>query len=256
MLYCIPTYLQTTEVIVMKNDKTFLLLAVLCIATFCYIPHTLALEEFIHVNIEPYSNTKLVGHQWWTLNEGDNTYSLLPIGEVGEFEGPDKKIKFKIIDGGIVLFGTNATRWPKAVNDIKVGGIAKAVYFFHATGWEANGVTSYKFVMNYRGGGTEELEMISGFNSDNWCHEESPLQDENSVWGWKAKEKPACNHAGLITTKWINPKPDTEIATIDAISLATTAVPIITAITLGEASLDVHPVQKLSLTWGSLKQSF
>ena len=240
----------------MKTVMLCLSIAVLCLVSLFYVGQTQALEEFIHVDIEPYSNTKLVGHEWWTLNPGDNTYSLLPIGEIGEFEGPDKKVKFKIIDGGIVLYGTNADKWPKAVNDIKVEGVAKAIYFFHATGWEANGVTSYKFVMNYRGGTSEELEMISGFNSDDWCHEENPLPDENSVWGWKAKEKPACNHAGLITTKWVNPHPNTEIATIDAISLETGAVPIITAITLGEASLDVHPIQKLSLTWGTLKQLF
>lgn len=240
----------------MKKTIMLILFAVLYAATFYFAGNTIALQEFVHVDIEPYSNTKLVGHEWWTLNPGDNTYSLLPIGEIGEFEGPDKKVKFKIIDGGIVLFGTNGANWPKAVNDIEVGGVAKAIYFFHATGWEANGVTSYKFVMNYRGGGSEELEMISGFNSDDWCHEETPLPDENSVWGWKAKEKPACQHAGLITTKWVNPNPNKEIASIDAISLETAAVPIITAITLGEASLDVHPIQKLSLTWGSLKGSF
>ena len=232
-----------------------LFVTLVCGITLFSVAHINAAEEFIPVDLEPYSNTKLVGHQWWTLNKGDNTYSLLPIGEFAEFEGPDKKVKFQIIDGGVVLFGTNAQRWPKAVEDIAVGGVAKAIYFFHATGWEANGVTSYKFVMNYRGGKTEELEMISGFNSDDWCHEEAELPDKNSVWGWKAKEKPACNHAGLITTKWPNPHPTTEIVSIDALSLETGAVPIITAISLGDASLDVHPVEKLSLTWSSLKDS-
>ena len=110
--------------------------------------------------------------------------------------------------------------------------------------------------MNYRGGKTEELEMISGFNSHDWCDIEKDLPDENSVWGWKAHEKPACDKAGLITTKWENPHPNTEIVSIDAVSLELGSVPIIVAISLSEGSLDVHPVQKLTLTWGSLKQSF
>ena len=114
----------------MKLVKLFLIIAVLCAVTLFCARQTLALEEFVPIDLEPYSNTKLVGHQWWTLNEGDNTYALLPIGEVAEFEGPDKKVKFKIIDGGIVLFGTNAQRWPKAVNDITVSGVAKSIYFF------------------------------------------------------------------------------------------------------------------------------
>ena len=239
----------------MKLVNLLLLIAVLCTITLFSVDQTQALEEFVYIDIEPYSNTKLVGHEWWTLNPGDNTYSLLPIGKIGEFEGPDKKVKFKIIDGGIVLFGTNADRWPKAVNDITVGGVAKAIYFFHATGWSADGVPSYKFVMNYRNGEQETLEMIRGVNSHDWCNETHAFTDKNSVWGWTANEKPACEHAGLITTKWDNPYPNVEIVSIDMISLETAAVPIITAVTLSEGSLDVHPVQKLTLTWGNLKQS-
>ena len=114
----------------MKLVNLLLLIAVLCTITLFSVDQTQALEEFVYIDIEPYSNTKLVGHKWWTLEPGDNTYSLLPIGEVGEFEGPDKKVKFKIIDGGIVLYGTEAKMWPKAVNDIAVEGVAKAIYFF------------------------------------------------------------------------------------------------------------------------------
>ena len=164
-------------------------------------------------------------------------------------------MKFQIIDGAVVLFGTNAQRWPKAVNDIAVEGVAKSIYFFHATGWSAAGAPSYKFVMNYENGKTEELEMITNFNSHDWCHIEKNFEDDNSVWGWTANEKPACNKAGLITTKWDNPHPNVEIVSIDAISLELGAVPIVAAISLGDASLDVHPVQKYTLTWGSLKLS-
>ena len=238
----------------MKVVKLFLITVLTLISLFS-VGQAFALEEFIPVDLEPYSNTKLVGHQWWTLNAGDNTYSLLPIGKFAEFEGPDKKVKFQIIDGGVVLFGTNAQRWPKAVNDIAVEGVAKSIYFFHATGWSAAGAPSYKFVMNYENGKTEELEMITNFNSHDWCHIEKNFEDDNSVWGWTANEKPACNKAGLITTKWDNPHPNIEIVSIDAISLELGAVPIIAAISLGDASLDVHPVQKYTLTWGSLKQS-
>lgn len=238
----------------MKLGKIYVCIVVLTITVFS-ISLSYALEEFVPIDIEPYSNTKLVAHQWWTLNAGENTYELLPIGEVGEFEGPDKKVKFQIIDGGIVLFGTNAQRWPKAVNDIVVEGVAKSIYFFHATGWSAAGEPSYKFVMNYRGGKQETLEMQTGINSHDWCHIEKGFEDKNSVWGWTAQEKPACNKAGLVTTKWDNPHPNTEIISIDAVSLELGAVPIIIAISLGDGSLDVHPVQKMTTTWGRLKNS-
>ena len=69
------------------------------------------------------------------------------------------------------------------------------------------------------------------------------------------KEGPPCGHAGLITTKWENPRPDIKIATIDAVSLELGSVPVIPAITLGEATLAVEPAAKLAVTWGSLKNA-
>ena len=48
---------------------------------------------------------------------------------------------------------------------------------------------------------------------------------------------------------------DDWIETIDIVSLELGSVPIIPAITLGEATLAVDPVQKLTTTWGSLKAS-
>lgn len=211
------------------------------------------LEEWIPVDLEEFVNTKLVDHEWWTLNDGDSTLSRLPIGEVAEFEGPDGKVEFQIIDGAVVVYGTNAADWPITVEGIVIGGKAKFIYFLHATGWEQNGVPSYKFVMNYQGNKTEELEMISGFNSDDWCHDDTALEDDNSVWGWVLKEGPPCGHAGLVTTKWENPNPDTRIESIDVVSLELASVPVIPAITLGEASLAVEPAAKLAVTWGDLK---
>ena len=239
----------------MRLVKLSLLIALFCAISLFSVETDAALEDWIYVDLEPFSNTKLVKHEWWTLNPGDSTLSRLPIGKVDDFEGPDGKVKFKIIDGAIVVFGTNAAKWPKAVEDIVVAGQAKFVYFLHATGWEQNGVPSYLFVMNYRDGKKEELEMISGFNSDDWCHEETALKDDNSVWGWVKKEGGPCGHAGLVTTKWENPRPDIWIETIDIVSLELGSVPIIPAITLGEATLDVDAVGKLSITWGSLKDS-
>jgi len=239
----------------MKLVNLFMLTTFCCAVSLFSVGTATALDEWVHIDIEPYSNTKLVEHQWWTLNPGDSTLSRLPIGEVDEFEGPDGKVEFQIIDGAIVVFGTNAAKWPKAVEDIEVGGKAKFVYFFHATGWEQNGVPSYKFVMHYRTGKKEELELTSGFNSDDWCHDGADLGDDNSVWGWILKEGGPCGHAGLITTKWENPRPDDWIETIDIVSLELGSVPIIPAITLGEATLAVDPAQKLAVTWGGLKNS-
>ena len=195
-------------------------------------------HDWIFVDLEPKSNTKLIGQRWYAKAQGDTTLSRLPIGSVADFEGPDGKVKFKIIDGAIVVFGTNGAReLPRKVEGIVVEGMAKFIYFLHATSWEANRVPSYAIIMNYRDGKREELKMISGYNSDDWCHDGARLQDDNSVWGWVKKEGSPCGHAGLVTTKWENPHPDVWIDTIDIISLEKGAVPVIPAITLGEATL-------------------
>lgn len=114
--------------------KRFIAVTLLCAFTLFGVGVTLAVDEWVFVDIEPYANTKLVEHEWWTLNKGDSTLSRLPIGEIDDFDGPDKKVKFQIIDGAIVIFGTNAAKWPKAVEDIVIDGKAKFVYFLHATG--------------------------------------------------------------------------------------------------------------------------
>ena len=107
--------------------------------------------------------------------------------------------------------------------------------------------------MNYRTGKTEELEMISGFNSDDWCHDDAELPDDNSVWGWVKKEGGPCGHAGLITTKWENPHPNDWIETIDIVSLELGSVPIIPAITLGEATLAVDSCSEIGSHLGQFE---
>ena len=194
-------------------------------------------DDWIFVDLESKSNTKLIGNDWATDAPGDTTLSRLPVGKVADFEGPDGKAKFKIIDGAIVVFGTKARQRPKKVEGIVVEAKAKFIYFLHATGWDKANATGYAFVMNYRDGKKEELEMISGFNSDDWCHDGARLQDHNSVWGWVKKGGRHCGHAGLITTKWKNPHPDIWIDTIDIVSRGLRSVPVIPAITLGEATL-------------------
>ena len=50
----------------MKLVKWFTLIALLCAVSLFTTGIAAALDEWIHVDIEPYSNTKLVKHQWWT----------------------------------------------------------------------------------------------------------------------------------------------------------------------------------------------
>ena len=48
----------------MKLVKLFMLAAFCCAVSLFSVGIAAALDEWVHVDIEPYSNTKLVEHQW------------------------------------------------------------------------------------------------------------------------------------------------------------------------------------------------
>jgi len=141
---------------------------------------------------------------------------------------------------------------PKKIEGIKIGAVAKSIYFLHMTGWEQVGTPSYKFAMIYDDSKTEELLMQSNVNSDNWDQVPAQLADKNSAWVWKETAVTVAN-GGLIATRWDNPRTARRIEKIDFISLETAAVPALFAITLGGASAPVEPNSKLPITWSAIK---
>lgn len=214
-------------------------------------------EEWVFIDLKPYANSQITDTQWWTGQAGATDLDeLLETAKDGhEFEGPGgEMVQFKVEDANLRIFGTNAAQNPEMIEGIKVGMKAETVYFLHMTGWEAPGAPSYKFVMNYDDGSSEELLMESNFNSDDWCHVPTPLPDDNSVWAWQ-EPGVTCGTVGVIATKWENLHPNKRIETIDFVSLKTGAVPGLFAISLGGASAAVSPDGKFALatTWAGLK---
>lgn len=220
-----------------------------------FLTPAFSVEEFVFVDLKPYANAKITNTQWWTGNAGaSDLEELLEIAKDGhEFEGPGgETIAFKVEDANLRIFGTNAAQNPKSIEGIKVGTAAETLYFLHMTGWEAVGMPSYKFVMNYEDGSSEELLMQSHINSDDWCHIPAVLPDENSAQIW-TEPGATCGVVSVIATKWENPHSNKRIKTIDFVSLETAAVPGLFAITLGGASTAVSPGGRLTVTWASLK---
>ena len=211
--------------------------------------------EWAFIDLKPYANAKITNTEWWTGNPGPSDLDeLLEIAKDGhEFEGPGgEMVPFKVEDANLCIYGANAAGNPEKIEGIKVGMAAQTVYFLHMTGWEAVGTPSYKFVMNYEGGSSEELLIESNVNSDNWDQVPAPLADKNSAWVWEETAVTVAR-GGLIATKWENPHPGKQIKTIDFVSLKTAAVPGLFAITLGGASAAVSPGGKLAVTWANLK---
>lgn len=220
---------------------------------------TLALHvrpaEFVFVDIKPYANSKILSTQWWTGNPGGSDLEeLVEKAKNGaDFVGPGgEKVPFKVENANLVIYGTNAPGNPKKIEGIKVKMKAQNIYFVHMTGWQQEGMPSYKFVMNYDDGSKEELLMQTHVNSDDWCHVPYQLSDKNSTGLW-TESGVTCGIVGVIATKWQNPKPARVINTIDFVSLETAAVPGLFAITLGGASAAVMPNDLLTTMWAELK---
>jgi len=212
-------------------------------------------EQFAFVDLKPSANSKIMKTNWWTGQAGATDFEeALDIAKNGhEFEGlGDVKIPFKIEDAVLTVFGSNSAGNPKKIEGINIGKAAKTIYFLHMTAWENVGAPSYKFIMHYDDGSTEELLMESNINSDNWDQVPAPLKDKNSAWVWKETAVTVAN-GGLIATKWDNPKASKLIKTIDLVSLETVAVPALFALTLGDASAAVTIGGKLATTWSYLK---
>ena len=237
----------------MKSKFLFKLLVLVVLSV---VPVSMAFsEQFAFVDLKPNANSKILKTNWWTGQAGNTDLEeALDIAKNGhEFEGlGDVKVPFKIEDAVLTVFGSNSVGNPKKIEGIKIGKAAKTIYFLHMTGWENVGAPSYKFIMHYDDGSTEELLMESNINSDNWDQVPAPLKDKNSAWVWKETAGTVAN-GGLIATKWDNPKASKLIKTIDFISLETPAVPALFALTLGDVSAAVTSGGKLATTWSYLK---
>ena len=214
---------------------------------------------FIYVDLKPYANSKIMKTNWWTGVAGVNDFEeALDIAKNGyEFELPDgSKVPFKIEDAVLTVYGTNSAAMPKEIDGIKIEATVQSIYFLHMTAWENVGAPSYKFVMHFDDGKTEELMMESNINSDNWdqvpAAVPAQMQDENSAWVWRESAVTVAN-GGLISTRWDNPRSDRRVMTIDLVSLETVAVPALFALTLGGASAPVEPGGKLPAIWAEIK---
>ena len=97
------------------SARLYVLAFLITTISFALVPTGLTAEEWVSVDLKPKANSRL-DQQWWTGEKAASTLSFLPIGKTEDFTGPnDKKVKFKIEKECVVVFGTNAAKWPKKI---------------------------------------------------------------------------------------------------------------------------------------------
>lgn len=125
--------------------------------------------------------------------------------------------------------------YPEAVSGIPVNGQWQKLHFLHALGWgfsNVRGQTVGRYVIHYADGSHQQLELVEGRQLlDWWVREDDPeVTDPHTTVGWQGAA-PNSNEVRLFHTVWTNPRPDTEITSIDFVSTMTSAAPFLVAIT-------------------------
>ncbi|HIA65493.1 TPA: hypothetical protein EYN98_05415 [Candidatus Poribacteria bacterium] len=99
--------------------KSYVLAFLITVFSFALVFNGLTTEEWGFVDLKSKANLRL-DQQWWTGEKAASTLSFLPAGKTENFAEPDdKKVKFEIEKECVVVFGTNAAKWPKKVDGIK-----------------------------------------------------------------------------------------------------------------------------------------
>ncbi len=153
--------------------------------------------------------------------------------------------------GGIVeLSGLGALRadrqFPTRVEGIPIGGRVGALHLVHGAAYDApDGTPIGKLVLHYSDGQTRDLPLRYGVHGRNWWVERSEksaaIGDPGSKVAWTGTS-PETDANGvtlrLFQTRFVNPRPDQLVQSLDVVSLLTRATPVILAVTVEAPSAD------------------
>lgn len=154
--------------------------------------------------------------------------------------------------GGIVeLSGLGALRadrqFPTRVEGIPIGGRVGALHVIHGTAYDApDGTPIGKLVLHYSDGQTRDLPLRYGVHGRNWWVERSEksaaISDPGSRVAWTGTS-PETDANGvtlrLFQTRFVNPRPEQLVQSLDVVSLLARATPVILAVTVEASGADV-----------------
>jgi WD40 repeat protein len=130
--------------------------------------------------------------------------------------------------------------FPGAVSGIEMNKKAKRLHFLHASQRESvpNGEHLGSYVIRYRGGRTEEVQLIYGEDLRDWfTHPGEPEDTTHAKIAWKGHNETSPKGESdrslhLYQLAWENPTPNEEIATLDFVAGASRAHPFLIALTV------------------------
>ena len=117
----------------------------------------------------------------------------------------------------IILRHPRLRHLPDRVDGIKVEDTFSSLYFLHTATHcrRGEGDPVYRFVVRYADGEQEDVFIIRGIHVADWTHPRAPLAGSTLAWSGLS---PKHGSVGVFYTKWDNPRPNEEIASIDFVT--------------------------------------
>jgi len=181
-----------------------------------------------YIDVEAKANQKLADGVF--NNAPTDNLADLPTGEQ-TFGG----VKFRIGDSFIHLGGKIARNKPKEVKGIQVNSSFVSLYILHGTRLAQDHKHIGDYQVNYDDGTEGTIPIVCGEDLRDWWNidESSPVSRGTVVWeGSNAMTKSKDLTLRLYLTKWTNPHPEKQVASIDYISANTGAAPFCVAMTI------------------------
>ena len=129
----------------------------------------------------------------------------------------------------IALRGTAKPTYPNAATSIPVGLRARALHFLHTCAWGSkDGADVGAYVVHYADGTSARIPLRIGAQLADWYVDPVELPFAQVAWTGNAKDKPG--PIGFYAMRWVNARPDLEIASLDFVSAGGDPVPVLIAV--------------------------
>ncbi len=193
-----------------------------------------ACPDFYVVRLDRYFNISRVDSGraigWLGIGRG-NDLREMPNGLL-EMEGTPFWIAPARLDvpAAVILGGSAICRaFPKRVDNIEINSNLTALNFLHGCAFASDrGANVAEYVVHYEDGKTQTIELVYSYNIYAW-DDQSTAMSYGFAWRTCAQDG---RLVGVSELRWVNPRPDVKVTSIDFVSKGTEASPFLLAITL------------------------
>jgi WD40 repeat protein/peroxiredoxin len=199
-----------------------------------YIPQ----GSLAYVDLGSKANQKLGDSVWEDLPENH-------LGEVPRGEQTFGGVKFRIEDGFVQLGSERVPHKPREVEGIEINRNLTSLYILHGTqfGTVPDRTLIGKYEVVFRGAKDETIPIVCGEDLRDWWNRgrDGPVSRGTFVWeGGNPEVRSKNGTLRLYLTKWTNPRPEEQVASINFVSANTAAAPFCIAITAEYANDTEH----------------